>query len=133
MSLLATTFGNGTLLYKLVLAKDAINLSGAFPRTPEYVEECQHPEAFDPNIVRGSIVICTFSAGFYNETSTITAIVDTARVLGFMGFVLVANPSYGDFIGQPIPFSVSGALIPKVADAKVKNSFITPQQAIFPL
>ncbi|MBA0723530.1 hypothetical protein Golax_004104 [Gossypium laxum] len=127
VGLSAPTFGNGSLLYRLVLAKDAINLSGAFPRTPEYVEECQHPEAFDPSIVRGSIVICSFSAGFYNETSTLTAIFDTARVLGFMGFVLVANPSYGDFIGQPIPFSVSGALIPKVADAKIVSQYYEQQ------
>ncbi|KAH1055640.1 hypothetical protein J1N35_033705 [Gossypium stocksii] len=127
VGLSAPTFGNGSLLYRLVLAKDAINLSGAFPRTPEYVEECQHPEAFDPTVVRGSIVICSFSAGFYNETSTLTAIFDTARVLGFMGFVLVANPSYGDFIGQPIPFSVSGALIPKVADAKIVSQYYEQQ------
>ncbi|KAB2078452.1 hypothetical protein ES319_A06G163800v1 [Gossypium barbadense] len=127
VGLSAPTFGNGSLLYRLVLAKDAINLSGAFPRTSEYVEECQHPEAFDPNVVRGSIVLCSFSAGFYNETSTLTAIFDTARVLGFMGFVLVANPSYGDFIGQPIPFSVSGALIPKVADAKIVSQYYEQQ------
>ena len=52
--------------------KDAVNLNGTFPRAPQYVEECQYPEALDldPNVVRSSIVICTFSAGFYNETST---------------------------------------------------------------
>ncbi|KAL4368495.1 hypothetical protein GQ457_05G030800 [Hibiscus cannabinus] len=127
VGLSAPTFGNGSLLYKLVLAKDAINLSGAFPRTPQYVEECQYPEAFDPNVVRDSIVICTFSAGFYNDTSTLTAIIDTARVLRFMGFVLVANPSYGDFIGQPIPFSVSGTLVTKVADAKIISQYYEQQ------
>lgn len=104
-----------------MLAKDALNWNGIFPRTPPYVEECQYPEALDPNVVRGSIVICTFSDGFYNETSTLTAIIDTARTLGFMGFVLVANPSYGDFIAQPIPYTFSGTLIPKVADAKVNS------------
>ncbi|KAE8724398.1 Subtilisin-like protease SBT2.4 [Hibiscus syriacus] len=114
--------GNGLTIsgagYQLVLAKDAISLSGTFPRTPPYVDECQYLEAFDPNIVRGSIVICTFSAGFYNDSSTLTVIINTARVLRFMGFILVANLSYGDFIGQPIPYSVSGTLITKVADAK---------------
>ncbi|KAE8686376.1 Subtilisin-like protease SBT2.4 [Hibiscus syriacus] len=110
-----------------MLAKDAISLSGTFPRTPPYVEECQYPEAFDPNIVRGSIVICTFSAGFYNDTSTLTAVIDTATVLGFMGFILVANPSYGDFIGQPIPYSVSGTLITKVADAKILSQYYEQQ------
>ncbi|KAK6269072.1 hypothetical protein QUC31_013232 [Theobroma cacao] len=127
VGLTAPSLGNGSVLYKLVLAKDAVNLKGAFPRTPPYVEECQYPEALDPNIVRGSIVICTFSAGFSNETSTLTAIIDTARTLGFMGFVLVANPSYGDFIAQPIPYSVSGTLIPKVADAKIVSQYYEQQ------
>ncbi|XP_022720655.1 subtilisin-like protease SBT2.4 [Durio zibethinus] len=127
VGLSAPTLGNGSLLYKLVLAKDAVNLNGTFPRTPQYVEECQCPEVLDPNAVRGSIVICTFSAGFYNETSTLTAIIETARTLGFMGFVLVANPSYGDFIAQPIPSSVSGTLIPKVADAKIISQYYEQQ------
>nr|GFC56393.1 subtilisin-like protease SBT2.4 [Tanacetum cinerariifolium] len=39
------TFGNTLLRYKLVLAKYAILANGNFSRTPEYVEECQHPEA----------------------------------------------------------------------------------------
>ncbi|OMO76899.1 hypothetical protein CCACVL1_15358 [Corchorus capsularis] len=127
VGLTAPTIGNGSLLYRLVLAKDALNFNGRFPRTAEYVEECQFPEALDPNVVRGSIVICTFSAGFNNGTSTLTAIIDTARILGFMGFVLVANPNYGDFIAQSIPFSVSGTLIPKVADSKIVSQYYEQQ------
>jgi hypothetical protein len=105
-----------------VLAKDAVRVNGAFPRTPAYVEECQFPEALDPIVVRGRIIICVFSAGFYNGTSNINAIIDTARTMGFMGFAFVANPAYGDFIAEPIPFAVSGIIIPKVADAQVLNS-----------
>ncbi|BFG27424.1 hypothetical protein CerSpe_136990 [Prunus speciosa] len=113
------TFGYGLLLHKLVLAKDVLKASGSFPRTPPYIEECQYPEALDPNVVQGSVVICTFSEGFYNGTSTITAIINTAKVLGFMGFVLVANPNYGDFIAEPIPFGVSGIMVPNVTNVRV--------------
>ena len=114
--------GEGLFLYKLVLAEDAVNINGTFPRTPQYIEECQFPEALDRNVVLGSVIICTFSDGFYNGTSTLTAIVDTARTLGIMGFILVANPTYGDFIAEPIPFAVPGIMIPSVADAKVLTS-----------
>ncbi|KAL9384195.1 hypothetical protein Peur_024518 [Populus x canadensis] len=117
------SFGDGEFLCKLVLAKDAVRVNGAFPRTPAYVEECQFPEALDPIIVRGRIVICIFSAGFYNGTSNINAIIDTARTLGFMGFAFVANPAYGDFIAEPIPFAVSGIIIPKVADAQIISQY----------
>ncbi|XP_010244166.1 PREDICTED: subtilisin-like protease SBT2.4 [Nelumbo nucifera] len=113
------SFGGGIFLYKLVLAKDAMKANRTFPMTPEYIEECQHPEAFDRTVVQGRIVICTFSAGFANATSTITAIIDTARVLGLAGFVFVANPDYGDFVAQPLPFSVPGIVIPKIADTQI--------------
>ncbi|XP_073154156.1 subtilisin-like protease SBT2.4 [Henckelia pumila] len=121
------SFGSGLLQYKLVLAKDAIKVNRTFPMTPQYVEECQYPEALDPTVVRGSVVICTFSAGFYNNTSTLDAIIETAKVLGFMGFVLVANPSYGDFIAQPIPFSVPGILIPRISDSKIISRYYEQQ------
>lgn len=107
--------------YRLVLAKDAVRTTGTFPRTPQNIEECQSPDALDPDIVRDSVVICTFSAGFNNGTSRLTAIIETATALRFMGFVLVANPSYGDFIAEPIPFSVPSILIPKINDTQVRN------------
>jgi len=116
------SFGNGKVYHKLVLAKDAVKINGTFPRTAEYLEECQHPEALDPSKVFGSIVICTFSEGFLNGTSTLPAIVGTAEALKFEGFILTANPRYGDYIAEPIPFSIPGILIPSVADSKVKAS-----------
>ncbi|KAL3820755.1 hypothetical protein ACJIZ3_006660 [Penstemon smallii] len=121
------SFGNGLLQYKLVLAKDAIKLNGTFPKTPQYIEECQYPEAFDPTAVQGSVVICIFSAGFSNGTSSLTAIIDTATVLGFVGFVLVANPTYGDFIAEPIPFAVPGIMIPRISDAQIVYQYYETQ------
>ncbi|KAF6159120.1 hypothetical protein GIB67_032737 [Kingdonia uniflora] len=113
------TFGNGLLQFRLVLAKDAVQVNGTFPNTAEYVEECQYPVALEPNVVQGSIVICTFSAGFLNGTSTVTAIIETAKTLGFMGFVLVANPDYGDFITEPVPLTIPGIMIPMVTDTQI--------------
>ncbi|KAG4983115.1 hypothetical protein JHK87_027864 [Glycine soja] len=68
--------------------------------------------------VLGSIIICTFSAGFNNGTSTLHAIIGTSKALGLEGFILVANPNYGDYIAEPIPFAVSGIMIPRVDDDK---------------
>nr|XP_043620399.1 subtilisin-like protease SBT2.4 [Erigeron canadensis] len=113
------SFGEGLLQYKLVLSKDAVLANGVFPKTPEFMDECQHPEALDLVIVQQSVVICTFSAGFRNGSSSLPAIMNTARTLGFMGFVFVANPNYGDFIADPYPFSIPGIMIPKVCDAQL--------------
>ncbi|KAK4485050.1 hypothetical protein RD792_007658, partial [Penstemon davidsonii] len=121
------SFGNGMIQYKLVLAKDAIKLNGTFPKTPQYIEECQYPEALDPTAVQGSVVICIFSAGFSNGTSSLTAIIDSATVLGFVGFVLVANPTYGDFIAEPIPFDVPAIMIPRISDAQIVYQYYETQ------
>ncbi|XP_038689451.1 subtilisin-like protease SBT2.4 isoform X2 [Tripterygium wilfordii] len=121
------TFGGGLFLHELVLAKDAVRPNGSYPKTPQYIEECQYPEALNPNIVRGSIVICIFSEGFYNGTSTLAAIISTAKTLGFMGFILLANPIYGDFIAEPIPYSLPGILIPKVANAQIVSEYYEEQ------
>ncbi|WCJ20150.1 Subtilisin-like protease SBT2.4 [Euphorbia peplus] len=123
VGLTGPSFGEGLFKYRLVLAKDAVKPNGTFPKTPEFIEECQHPEALDRDLVWASIVICTFSDGFYNGTSTMTAIVDTAKRLGFMGFVFVANPIYGDFIAEPLPFAVTGIMIPRVADAQIISGY----------
>ncbi|KAF0904495.1 hypothetical protein E2562_035007 [Oryza meyeriana var. granulata] len=52
-----------------------------------------------------------------------TAIVDTAEALGFTGFVLLASAQYGDFVAQPLPFSVPGVMMPRVADAQAVWSY----------
>ncbi|KAG9138349.1 hypothetical protein Leryth_001544 [Lithospermum erythrorhizon] len=108
----------GNLKYKVKLARDAVMADGEFPRIPEYTDECQHPQAFDRAVVLGSVVLCTFSAGFNNGTSSLLAIAQTATALGFMGFVLLANPAFGDYIAEPFPFSVPGMMIPRVQDSQ---------------
>ncbi|XP_004145469.3 subtilisin-like protease SBT2.4 [Cucumis sativus] len=114
------SLGSEFFLHKLVLAKDATKQNETnYNDIPSYIEECQHPEAFDPNIVQNSIVLCSFSQGFLNGTSSLAAIIHTAKQLKFMGFVLIANPNYGDFIAEPIPFRVPGILVPSVSDTQV--------------
>ncbi|KAG9455161.1 hypothetical protein H6P81_008065 [Aristolochia fimbriata] len=111
----------GRILFRLVEAKDAMKVNGSFPSSS--VEECQAPEAFDPEIVRGTIVICSFSAGFLNGTSTMAALANTAEVLGFRGFALVANRAYGDYVAPAMPFPTPGIMIPKVSYAQILSEY----------
>ncbi|CAO2041479.1 unnamed protein product [Urochloa humidicola] len=113
-----------TLKYRLVAAKDAAAPDAA---SMERAEECQDAEAlyWRAGVLRDSIVVCSFSRGFYNGTSTLTAILDVAEALGFAGFVLVASAQYGDFLAQPLPFRVPGVMVPRVADAQVLWSYYT--------
>ncbi|XP_009123389.1 subtilisin-like protease SBT2.4 [Brassica rapa] len=114
------TLGAPFLRHRLVLARDAVRTNGSVPRTiTGDVEECQRPDNFDPAKVLGSIVICTFSEGFFNQISTIRAITQTATTLDFMGFILMANPNFGDYVAEPTIFSSPGILIPKVLDSQL--------------
>ncbi|ESQ29187.1 hypothetical protein EUTSA_v10023274mg [Eutrema salsugineum] len=114
------TFGGPLLQHRLVLAKDAVRTNGSVLQTlTGDIEECQRPENFDPAVVFGSIVICTFSDGFYNQRSTVQAIIQTARTLQFTGFILIANPRFGDYVAEPVIFSAPGILIPKVLDSQI--------------
>nr|GFA65385.1 subtilisin-like protease SBT2.4 [Tanacetum cinerariifolium] len=56
---------------------------------------------------------------FLKGSSNPTAISNTARTLNFMGFVLIANPMYGDFLTEPLPFSIPGIKIPKTSYSKI--------------
>ncbi|KAL6653045.1 hypothetical protein ACP70R_011970 [Stipagrostis hirtigluma subsp. patula] len=118
-----------TLRYRLVAAKDAAALGDV--GGVERAEECQDAAALcrRADVLRGAIVVCSFSQGFYNGTSTVAAILDTARVLGFAGFVLVADALYGDFVAQPLPFPVPGVMIPRVADAEAVWSYYAEHTA----
>ncbi|CAH2048010.1 unnamed protein product [Thlaspi arvense] len=114
------TLGAPFLQHRLVLATDAVRTNGSVLQTSIIdIEECQRPEYFDPAKVFGSIVICTFSDGFYNRISTVRAIIHTAKSLGFMGFILIANPRFGDYVAEPVIFSSPGILIPKVLDSQM--------------
>ncbi|TVU07442.1 hypothetical protein EJB05_47497, partial [Eragrostis curvula] len=99
-----------TLQHRLVAAKDAAVPDAA---DMERAGECQDAEALRARaeLLRGTIVLCSFSQGFYNGTSKVTAILDVAEALGFAGFVLVADARYGDFVAQPLPFRVPGLMV----------------------
>lgn len=109
----APTPGDGLFQFKLVAARDAASTSTTS------VEECQNLGSLKPAIVAGSIVLCLFSQGFYNGTSTVNAILNTATSLGFLGFIFLANPTYGDFVAEPLPFRIPGIMVPSVVDAQV--------------
>ncbi|CAN6482574.1 unnamed protein product [Victoria cruziana] len=107
--------------YKLVSAKDAAMLPNVT------VDECQNSDTLKAEVVEGSILICSFSAGFFQKNSTIYAVLRTAKELGAMAFVLVANPLYGDFTADPIPFSIPGIMIPRVSDAQALMEYYENQ------
>ncbi|CAA6670040.1 unnamed protein product [Spirodela intermedia] len=130
------SYKDGFPFKPLVAAKDAIAKQRGSQISPAYADECQHPEALEPAVVQGTIVICNFSVGFFNGSSTVTSTLNTAKVLGFAGFILVANPILGDFVAEPLPFTIPGIMIPKVSDVQIlldyyeKTTYRDPERTV---
>ncbi|CAA7407075.1 unnamed protein product [Spirodela intermedia] len=136
VGLTGPSYKDGFPFKPLVAAKDAIAKQRGSQISPAYADECQHPEALEPAVVQGTIVICNFSVGFFNGSSTVTSTLNTAKVLGFAGFILVANPILGDFVAEPLPFTIPGIMIPKVSDVQIlldyyeKTTYRDPERTV---
>ncbi|PKA50651.1 Subtilisin-like protease SDD1 [Apostasia shenzhenica] len=115
----APTAGDGAKQLRLISAGDAAMQKAGDGFSVARAEECQFPEALKPAGVRGSIVICSFSGGFFNGSSSVTSVLATAERLGFAGFILAADQRYGDFTAQPLPLTVPGVMITRTADAQI--------------
>ncbi|CAI9095604.1 OLC1v1031592C1 [Oldenlandia corymbosa var. corymbosa] len=59
------------------------------------VESCQNPDQFVTSLVRGKIIICTYSFDFDTEETSIAAVADTIQKIGAAGFILTMNPDMG--------------------------------------
>ncbi|KAH0850942.1 hypothetical protein HID58_095109, partial [Brassica napus] len=105
------TLGAPFLRHRLVLARDAVRTNGSVPRTiTGDVEECQRPDNFDPAKVLGRLLQSNLDNSSHHPNR---------HDPGFMGFILMANPNFGDYVAEPTIFSSPGILIPKVLDSQV--------------
>ncbi|XBI97792.1 hypothetical protein VPH35_018110 [Triticum aestivum] len=90
IGLSAPTPGGGLLPHRLIVVGED--------------EECQDAEALRRlagEVVRRSVVVCSFSWGFYQGTSTLAGVVAVAEALGFAGFVLLADARHR--AAHPVP------------------------------
>ncbi|KAH9720978.1 hypothetical protein KPL70_006249 [Citrus sinensis] len=80
----------GRVYYPLAAAADVChrNVStGIFS-----LESCQYPELFIPALVRGKLIICTYSFDFENDDATIATVADNIKKIGAAGFILRMDP-----------------------------------------
>ncbi|XP_038971925.1 subtilisin-like protease SBT2.5 [Phoenix dactylifera] len=58
------------------------------------VQNCQHPEPFIPELVRGKLIICTYITEFIYAPTSMEAIVGTIQKIGAAGFIITMDRSY---------------------------------------
>lgn len=104
-------------MYTLVSAIHALNGTAAV--NDMYVGECQDASNFNQDIVRGNLLICSYSIRFVLGLSTIKQAFLTAKNLSAAGVVFYLDPFVIGFQLNPIPMTLPGIIIPSADDSKV--------------
>ncbi|XP_057479687.1 subtilisin-like protease SBT2.2 isoform X1 [Actinidia eriantha] len=109
------TDGDG--MYTLVSAVHALNDTAAV--NDMYVGECQDATNLNQDLVRGNLLICSYSIRFVLGLSTVNQALRTAKKLSAAGIVFCMDPFVIGFQLNPIPMRLPGVIIPSPVDSKV--------------
>lgn len=109
----------GRVYYPLAAAADVCNRNvstGIFS-----LESCQYPELFIPALVRGKLIICTYSFDFENDDATIATVADNIKKIGAAGFILRMDPDQ-DF--SPNKFKDMALDVPGIILNNMQSSMV---------
>ncbi|XP_022881111.1 subtilisin-like protease SBT2.5 isoform X2 [Olea europaea var. sylvestris] len=81
--------------------------------TAGLVESCQDSDPFILTLVRGRLIICTYTFDFESEAATIATVADTISKIGAAGFILTMDPDIGSekIKGATVPLQVPGVIL----------------------
>ncbi|XP_021768053.1 subtilisin-like protease SBT2.5 isoform X2 [Chenopodium quinoa] len=77
------------------------------------LESCQTPDVFIPSLVRGKLVICTYTFDFEFDSASIIRVAETIRTAGAAGFVMTMDPDVGseEIKGTTVTLGVPGIVL----------------------
>lgn len=116
--IVSVSAGTGDL-YTLIMAVHALN-NDTTTTKDMYVGECQDSSKFNADLVKGNLLICSYSIRFVLGVSTIKQAVDTAKNLSAVGVVFYMDPFVIGFQLNPTPMSMPGIIISSPEDSKVQ-------------
>lgn len=102
--------------YTLVAANDVVLDSSAMKFSPT---DCQRPEVFNKNMVKGNILLCGYSFNFVMGTSSVKKVAETAKSLGAIGFVLAVESVSPGTKFEPVASGMPGIIITDVDKSMV--------------
>lgn len=113
---LASGTQNDTM-YTLISAIHALN-NDTTVTDDMYVSECQDSSNFNQDLVRGNLLICSYSIRFVLGISTIQQALQTAQNLSAVGVVFYMDPFMIGFQLNPTPMKIPGIIISSPDDSK---------------
>lgn len=109
-------------LYKLIFARHALN-NDTTVADDMYVGECQDASKFNKDLIRGNLLMCSYSIRFVLGISNVKLAEQTAKNLSAVGIVFYMDPYVIGFQLNPIPLKMPGILIVSTNDTKVLYPF----------
>ncbi|MED6211218.1 hypothetical protein PIB30_071593 [Stylosanthes scabra] len=105
-------------LYTLIHARDALNNDTAVT-DDMYVNECQDASKFSKDLIRGNLLMCSYSIRFVLGLSTIKQALGMAKNLSAAGVVFYMDPFVIGYQINPVPMKMPGIIIASTNDSKV--------------
>ena len=104
----------------MISALDAMKNKSSVVDKDMYVGECQDYGSFDKDVIRGNLLICSYSIRFVLGLSTIKQALAVAKNLSAKGVVFYMDPYVLGFQINPTPMDMPGIIIPSAEDSKVR-------------
>ncbi|XP_023003034.1 subtilisin-like protease SBT2.3 isoform X1 [Cucurbita maxima] len=108
---------NGTK-YKLIAAMHALK-NGTHVSEDMYVSECQDSSNFDRDLIKGKLLICSYSIRFVLGLSTVKQASQIAKNLSAAGVIFYMDSFVLSFRLNPTPMRVPGIIISSPEDSKI--------------
>lgn len=105
-------------MYTLVAAPHALKNNTVSP-TEMSLGECQDSSRLDADLIRGKILVCSYSVRFVLGLSSVKQALDTANNVSAAGVIFYLDPFVLGFQLNPTPMRMPGLIIPSSDDSKV--------------
>jgi hypothetical protein len=105
-------------MYNLVAAPHALKNNTASCNEMS-LGECQDSSHLDADLIRGKILVCSYSIRFVLGLSSVKQALDTANDVSAAGVIFYLDPFVLGFQLNPTPMHMPGLIIPSSDDSKV--------------
>lgn len=106
-------------MYTLIAAIHALN-NERMNQNDMYLGECQDPSHLNEDIVRGNLLICSYTVRFVFGIATVKQALQTAKNLSAIGVIFYMDPFVIGYQLNPTPMSMPGLIISSPEDSKVR-------------
>ncbi|BAT79968.1 hypothetical protein VIGAN_02292100 [Vigna angularis var. angularis] len=106
-------------LYKLIHAHHALSNNDTTVADDMYVGECQDANKFNKDLIKGNLLMCSYSIRFVLGLSTIKRASETAKNLSAAGVVFYMDPYVIGFQLNPVAMKMPSIIIASTNDSKI--------------